>query len=201
MKGSPGLPAETYFPNSGNASSATLVDVLPGAEIRGIEIRMRRGRVFDVSGNITNTLGGPLPENFQLSLVPKNQEGIWWFDLKQASVSGKLASFQFNGVEPGRYVLQTHGGIETKDPTGEFSKFTELVSHTEVTVTDQDLDKVIVPVGVGSELTGRFKTDGRAETVPQEQNPSAKKSVQLVVSEGFGLRGGYAEENRDDTFA
>jgi protocatechuate 3,4-dioxygenase beta subunit len=203
--GNKNLPQEsylkTYFPNAADASSAAPVNVLPGAEVRGIEIRMRRGRVFSIRGKIVNSLGGAIPQSLQLDMVPKNNVGIAYFEMKHATVSSQTASFQFPGVEAGQYLIETYGGgVETRDPTGEFSKFTQLVGRMEVTVTDQDLDSVVLTVAAGSDITGYFKTEGGAPTGPRQQGNTAQKNIRLIATGGFIRGNPYAQVKTDDTF-
>ena len=49
---------KTYFPSELDSDSAALVDVAPGSEVRGIEIHVRRGRVFEIRGKAESDLGG-----------------------------------------------------------------------------------------------------------------------------------------------
>src|SRR6202011_1002761 len=48
----------TYYPNAADAASSSPVDVGPGAEVRGIDMRLRKARVFKVEGRILNVATG-----------------------------------------------------------------------------------------------------------------------------------------------
>ena len=62
----------TYFPSASDASAASPVEVSPGAEVRGLAIRLRKSRVFHIRGRALNAeTSGPAARLF-LRLVPKN---------------------------------------------------------------------------------------------------------------------------------
>lgn len=191
---------KTYFPNVLDAASAAMVDVAEGAEVRGIEIHVRRGRVFEIRGKIQSGASGP--RYASLTLIPKGAPASSFLDRRQAQVQGKDGEFQFKNVTPGTYVLQSQfAQVETRDPTGEFTKSTPLVARLEVTVADQSIENLIVPLTPGPEIKGVFKTEG---TDPASQTAAAKSppSVQLHNTDDpmMSPSAGYAQSNDDGTF-
>jgi uncharacterized surface anchored protein len=189
---------KTYFPNAVDAASAALVDVPAGAEVRGIEIHVRRGRVYQIRGRIES--GAAAPKYASLMLIPKGQ-GISFLDQRQSQVQGKDGVFQFRDVPPGAYILQSqYAQIETKDPTGEFTKSTQLVARLEVTVADQNIENLVVPLTTGPEIKGVFKTDG---TDPASQTPGAKAPLNIYfrsVDDSLNRSTAYGQVNDDGTF-
>jgi Carboxypeptidase regulatory-like domain len=189
---------KTYFPNVLDAASAALVDVPEGAEVRGVEIHVRRGRVYEVRGRIDSGPSGP--KFASLMLIPKGGAGNF-LDRRQAQVQGKDGEFQFKSVTPGTYILQSQfAQAETKDPTGEFTKSTPLVARLELTVADQNIENLVVPLTPGPEIKGVFKTVGAD---PQSQTAPAKAppSIQFrSTDDPMGPSGGYAQANDDGTF-
>ncbi len=191
---------KTYFPNALDSTSAALIDVAEGSEVRGVEIHVRRGRVYEIRGRIDS--GPSAPRYAQLMLFPKSTPGSSFADQRQTQVQGKEGLFQFKNVPPGEYVLQSQfSQLETKDPTGEFTKAVPLVARLEVTVADQNVENLVVPLVPGPEIKGSFKTEG---VDPASQTPGAKTppSVQLrstdtSVNSGFA---GSSEVNEDGTF-
>lgn len=190
---------KTYFPNVLDAASAALVDVAEGAEVRGIEIHLRRGRVFEIRGKIQSGTSGP--KYASLTLIPKGAPASSFLDRRQAQVQGKDGEFQFKNVTPGTYVLRSQfAQVETRDPTGEFTKSTPLVAHLEVTVADQSIENLIVPLAPGPEIKGVFRTEG---TDPATPTAAAKSppSVQLHnTDDPMSPSAGYAQANDDGTF-
>lgn len=189
---------KTYFPNVLDAASAALVDMAEGAEVRGIEIHVRRGRVYEIRGRIESGLSGP--KFASLMLIPKGASS-GSFDRRQVQVQGKDGEFQFKNVMPGAYVLQSQfAQAETRDPTGEFTKSTPLVARLEVAVADQNIENLIVPLTPGPEIKGVFKTEG-ADPAPQTTAAKANPSVQFRgVDDPISSSASYAQANDDGTF-
>jgi Carboxypeptidase regulatory-like domain len=190
---------KTYFPNVLDAASAALVDVAEGAEVRGVEIHVRRGRVYEVRGRIDSGPSGP--KYASLMLIPKGGAGNY-LDRRQAQVQGKDGEFQFKSVTPGAYILQSQfAQAESKDPTGEYTKSTPLVARLEVTVADQNIENLVVPLTPGPEIKGVFKTEG---TDPAPQSAAAQKappSIQFRPTDDPMSPGvAYANANDDGTF-
>jgi hypothetical protein len=50
--------AVTYFPSAFDISSAAPVDISPGADVRGIEIRLRKTRLFHIRGKLVSSVAG-----------------------------------------------------------------------------------------------------------------------------------------------
>jgi Carboxypeptidase regulatory-like domain len=44
----------TYYPDSLDAATAVALDILPGTELRSVEIRLRKARTFRISGKVVN---------------------------------------------------------------------------------------------------------------------------------------------------
>lgn len=99
-----------------------------------------------------------------------------------------------NGITPGTYTIQTQGAeVETKDPTGEFTKATPLVGHAEVTVVDRNVDNVIVSLDTGVEIRGRIKREGEI--------PDLDKATLAVQFNDDSLTYGSSEEaDKDGAF-
>ena len=191
---------KTYFPNVLDAASAALVDVAEGAEVRGVEIHVRRGRVYEIRGRIDSGPSGP--KYASLMLIAKGGPGGSFLDRRQAQVQGKDGEFQFRSVTPGAYVLQSqYAQVETKDPTGEFSKATPLVARLEVTVADQNIENLVVPLTPGPEIKGVFKTEGTAPAAQTAAAAPSPPSVQFhSTDDPMSPSVAYAQANDDGTF-
>jgi len=189
---------KTYFPNALDAASAALIDVPEGAEVRGVEIHVRRGRVYSVQGKIES--GPNAPRYAQLSLLPKGSANLSFPEQRQAQVQGTEGVFVFKNVPPGAYILQSqYTEAVVKDPTGEFTKSIPLVARLEVTVADQDIEGLVVPLVPGPTIKGSFKTEG---VDPASQTPGAHAlpAVNLRALDQSNRTFAYAESNEDGTF-
>jgi hypothetical protein len=169
---------KTYFPNASDTASATPVDVAPGAEVRGIEIRVRHGRVFDISGRFQNPGGAPVLSWANLELTPKDMTGI--FNQRVGVTNGKADVFQFKNVPPGAYVIKTRA-------TG--ADHRGLLARYEVVVDDRNLENLVVPLMPEVEIKG---------TIKSESGAVGKVSIQFRNSQGASS--GNAEPAPDGTF-
>ncbi len=172
---------KTYFPSALDAASAALVDVAPGAELRGVEIHVRRGRAFDIRGRVEGA-----PNNTALLLTPKSTLGNPRLEQKVAFITGQSKAFGFKNVTPGTYIIETQNA-----PAGS----TKLVARLELTVSDQNLENVVVPLTPALEIKGGVKTEGDDKTATP-----ARPGVNLrdLADSSYG---GGAETESDGKFS
>ncbi len=170
----------TYFPNTLDVSSAAPVELQPGMEMRGIEIHMRRGRMYQVRGHIQNTTSGAPPEGVSLSLFHKGE--TFFTGRNQFYVQGKSGVFLFKNLLPGDYVIQTWGEATATsvDASGE-TRSTRLEGRVEVSVGDSDVDNVVLPLGPGLEIAGAISVEGGAQ-----QQTSQPPDYTIILSSADG---------------
>lgn len=195
----------TYFPNTTDPAAAAPIEIAAGNEIRGIEIRLRKARVFRIRGRVANSATGVPPQNLALALIPKdNSNGGTLFGRNMAGVRGKDGYFEFNGVLPGLYVIQPNSRVvmNTNPATGETTQSAPLVGRTIVNVGDDNVENVVVQLGAGAEITGTIKTEGVDPQPAQQQpgNPPARPSIILTAAEGTNLNSSRAQSKDDGSF-
>jgi hypothetical protein len=135
----------TCFPDTTDFSSASRIEVSPGADIRGINLRLHRGAGFQIRGTVT---GAP-KEKTQLRLISLGSgvPSLVPYD----PVLRPNGEFIFPNVAPGSYVIVANV-IEN-----------QLVSYVPVTVNDRDLAGIAVALGPGLEINGTVRMeDGSA---------------------------------------
>ena len=144
----------TYLPSASDAAAAAPVEVSPGAEVRGLAIRLRKSVVFHIRGRVVNAGNGAPGAHVFLRLVPKNEAP----SDSQASVSaGSDGRFEFEGVLPGTYNLETNASVRFVSIHGAEPPVTSdpaLIGRVSVVVTDSDIEDVVVPVGNGVRISG-----------------------------------------------
>lgn len=197
----------TYFPNALDPSAASPIEINAGAELRGIEIRLRKARVFHVRGRVVNTLTGATPLGMMLTITPKDNSDFM-FGRNMQSIRGKDGSFEFNNVAPGTYIVQPNGGgsvTTSTDPvTGETIRSARLVGRAVVSVSDDNVENVVVALGAGVEVTGTVKIEGGETQPPAAATPGAKPpalpTVVLNAAEGVNFNSNRAQSKDDGTF-
>jgi len=136
-----------YYPGTTDANAATRVDVRAGGSPDGIDIpvvdasvRTRHIRGVVVANGQAAALAGVIavPQSFAPSLsVPSGR-------------STSDGSFDIAGVLPGPYLVIAQPRSGPNVP-----------GTVMVTVGDADVDNLVIPVGAGFQMTGRFVIEGR----------------------------------------
>jgi sarcosine oxidase gamma subunit len=145
----------TYFPSAIDPSGASAIEVSPGIEVRGVEIRLRKTRVFRVRGSGVVNLAGPA-QNLFLRLSAKDAPA------GQTKSLANDGTFEFTNVLPGAYVLEvltTSLTLVTDRVTGEVMRMPPLGGRAYVNVTDANVDGVVLTITPGTEVTGKLKTE------------------------------------------
>jgi len=190
--------ATTYFPNALDIESAAPVDIAAGAELRGIEIHLRKVQIFHVRGKVVANVAGTDPQNQLLFLTRKNDGEVFSYQRWNASTRGRDAAFEFRHLIPGTYVIQNN---VTRGAQGAIA-----VAHYEVTVSDQDVNDLVVPLTAGIEITGTMKVEGSDSlqvSAPQQPAaaPAAQPSITLQpIQSDPNFGSPFARANDDGTF-
>ncbi len=139
----------TWFPDTTEFSSASRIEVSPGADIRGINLRVRRGAAFQIRGAVTAAPTGKVV----LRLIPKGpapatQDGS---ELRRAIELPPNGAFVLSGVAPGSYLMAASPAEE--------SGGAGLVGYASVKVSDRDVTGVAIALGPGLEISGRVRME------------------------------------------
>jgi uncharacterized surface anchored protein len=204
----------TYFPSALDPESAAPIDLAAGSQMRGVEIHLRKARAFEIRGTVVNTVGGPLAQYIGLMLSPKGSSDLMSFNQgNTAQVPPKTGRFLFKNVSPGTYIIRTqYANIETRDSSGEITRIRQLVGRAEVTVGEHDVDNLVLSLGTGIEIPGKFITEGGPQQPPQQPPPSGRTAGQaappndsqpniyLQVTQGVNYNSTFAQANDDGSF-
>ncbi len=185
-KAAPEADLPTYFPSEGDSSRAAPIDVTPGAEFHGMDIRLRRSKVYSIRGTITAPpSGGPLNDQL-LSLSVKGVRANV-LGQKQSSVRPDGA-FEFRNVEPGAYVIsggQAWGNAGMSPP---------MFARREVTVSSADVEGVTLSMVAEIDLAGTFRLEGGGKPaswpvvlLQEFEGPLGNSSAQADATGGFSF--------------
>jgi hypothetical protein len=136
----------TYYPGTADADAAILFEVVAGAEVRGIDVKLVKAHTVSVRGHVTNAV---LPgHEINISLAPGNSHrGGFSRQVSGADSSGR---FEIRSVVPGSYLLQaTISDGETFYRT-----------RQPIEVRDQDVDNLNLTISLGVALAGRVRVEG-----------------------------------------
>jgi hypothetical protein len=134
----------TYYPSAIEASEAASITVAAGAEVRGIEIRLRKERVFQVSGKLVDARTGE-PVNIPLGWLHSGSEAARDYAVARNGV------FNFADRLPGGYLIVPGPNTITNEQN--YSAKGHSLRYP-VTITDHDIRDLVVPVGPGVALAG-----------------------------------------------
>jgi hypothetical protein len=136
-----------HFPGSVLPGNATAVQVGPGAEVGGIDIRLEVVHTATVTGAITWTEGA-VPGGARVQLLdpamPMPTLGSWWTGLQPG------AKFSFYGVVPGSYLLRVHTSAGGAD----------LFAFTEIQVSPGVANEVELRLQRGMTIAGTVALGG-----------------------------------------
>ncbi len=130
-----------YFPSVTEQSQAAKVDVAPGAEITGHDIRLQKSRVVRVKGKVVDGLSGAPAKNVMVSLMPRES---FTFNRNMAMLRGDDGQFELANVAPGPYTLSV------SNSSGEI----RTTASQPIDVGENDVEGIVVILKPGQNVTG-----------------------------------------------
>jgi hypothetical protein len=147
----------TYFPDATDLSASSPIEVTPGADIRGIDVRVRKGTGFAISGKVTGAAGPSVM--LRLISIGLGPPRLISPDTR-VNTSG---SFAIPNVPAGSYVF-----VANTEWKGDGAS---LVGYVPFTLSDHDLTGVSIPLGPGLKVSGTVRMeDGSAPAKPASIN-------------------------------
>ena len=168
----------TYFPGTADEGAAQRVRTKTGAETAGIEIHMVAGRLFHISGVVTDSQGRPGVRTsgtlFKRTTGTNFSIGAFGFS------TDEQGRFQMRNIQPGNYRLtvrqQPTGG---RNPDGSPVDAGEF-ANVPLTIAS-DMDDLLITTSTGVTITGTVVFENGP---PQLQGN--QQSFQMRVSASFG---------------
>jgi len=139
----------TYYPNADDTSGATPIPVSPGAQVSGIDFKLRKRPAFVVSGRVTG-----FPENGKpyVSIIPDGDPTIREL-LTRSVTTNPDGSFALRGVTAGRYEIRAV--LHAKDRHDQL-----MFARRIVVVGKQDVADVDLPLSLASSVVGTVRLAG-----------------------------------------
>ena len=158
----------TYFPNATEISAAVPLDLAAGQELRAIDIRMRKQRVYTIRGKVATDQ--PV-QNLTLMLIAKGN-GAALSNRGGASIRDKEGSFEFRRVPSGQYVIQGNPNMRMNGQ----QEGAHLSTRYEITVGEQDIENLVLPLFPLLQVNGAMKIEG-SDWAAGTQNADQKRAA------------------------
>jgi len=175
-------PEETYanvfYQDALEPSAAAPIQVFAGADIRGIEVRMRKVRVFRIRGKALDTATGASLQNVTLRLLAKDSSDYFDAMLYRRLAVVRNNSFEFAAVPPGTYVIEPDIAAN------------HLVGRCVVTVSQENVGDLVCPLGPGQEVMATIgiaegHETGQQPSVDGRKKPPSQPSLSFLAVDGF----------------
>ena len=193
----------TYYPGAIDFPAAVPIEVTAGIEVRGLEIRMRKVRLFRVAGRATY-VSGLSTQGGRLLLVPANASFLPPNSNLTAAIRDEEGHFTFPRVPPGSYFLQTPANSIVHYARDGRTSAAAMLGRVLVNVGSEDIDNAAITLGPGAELAGTFLLDGIGPLTAAVRNSrgfgASRMNLQIMATEGLnqGVNPGVAKD--DGTF-
>ena len=181
-KAPPEADLATYYPSEAEAARAAPIDVKPGADLRAVDILLRRAQVYSIRGKVVAPPNSGVGDQI-LTLSAVGAPAASWRE-----VSARVypdGAFEFHKVAPGAYVVS--GGRAW----GNTGAAPPMFTRKEVTVSSADVQGLTLEMLPELSLSGTVTLEGG--------KPGDWPGIWLQASEG-SRSGGYAEPDSTGAF-
>lgn len=140
----------TFYPGALDAASAVPIEVRAGQEVTGINVTLRKARVYRVEGRIAGLAPARSANRIRLTIRARERKDEMWL----SGTGGRAkpdGSFEITQVQPGAYELSAF------DPT---AGIPQVLGRVPIDVTDANLRGVVVPLLEPLTVSGTVRVDG-----------------------------------------
>jgi protocatechuate 3,4-dioxygenase beta subunit len=148
--------AMTYYPGTLDSSTASSVEILPGAELGAIDFRLGSQQLFRIRGRVIDARTGQPPPNAMLMAIPRNPSSDWGFSSSQVQYNAAGGTFELKNLIPGSYWVRAG----TVEPGVIFGPFTGNAAQVAVDVLNGDVENIVLSLGAGFSIRGRILVEG-----------------------------------------
>ena len=178
----------TYYPGVYESDQAIPIDVAPGSEILGIDIKMRPARTVRIAGTVFNRVTGRPARQAMVILIPRGSGRFTFSNSKQTFMRDADGNFEIHGATPGEYTLVARF----------FDPSERLGGRRSLSVGDRDLDDIRLVVRPGIGLPGEIRVEEDAEVDFLALQVSLRPREVTMMGGGFGrvkAEGDFVLEN------
>ena len=148
----------TYYPSTQDRGQATPVAVGAGALVQGVQIRLVRGSVVRLRGQVMQAASaGNVSSQRVFVDLSEAQESMSGQGISAGATPQPDGVFEFNGVRPGRYVVRGRSMLGTE----------RLQGSTVVDVGNTDVEGIQIILSLPVTISGKVTVEGEAH-LPKE---------------------------------
>lgn len=146
-----------FYPNAPDVTAAAPIEITPGADMRGVDLRLRKVKAFRVTGRVA---GMPAGQRSNVSLMPRDrqQTGLMMFGFNNAQLAPD-GTFEIAGVLPGAYEARVNVRGGPGGPGGPGQGGPMLFARQNVDVSNEDLEGLTLTLGPGLQITGVVRVE------------------------------------------
>jgi Carboxypeptidase regulatory-like domain len=142
-----------YFPGTTDASAASPIDLPPGINFTGVDLRLAETRAVSIRGRVTNAITNEPAAAASVTLVPRR--GTAATGSFQKAIASAAGTFEFRHIAPGSYeVIST--GSTTDD---------RLAASVSVDVGNEEIDGLTLSLLPQLTIAGRIRLDNASGEV------------------------------------
>lgn len=141
----------TYYPNAPDPAGAAAIEVTPGGDTGGLDIRLMKSKAVRITGKVT---GIARDQKATVKLVPKDAGMLAMITGRNATINQTDGSFEIVGATPGSYTLRV------TDPTG----MKPFGAGLPIEVGDKRIEGVLLDTSPNGELAGTVILEGDGKT-------------------------------------
>lgn len=146
--------AAAYYPGSPDAIHATELQLAPGAELDGIDVRLTTERLYSIRGRATPPDGGNISVYAQSLTAPGRGNGF--------TMHMENGGYELSGLPPGKYAVIGQQFINQQRPGQQSPAMPRQYARQDVEVVDRDLDNIDLTFEKGAIIKGVVKGEGSA---------------------------------------
>ena len=177
-----------YYPGVSDLSQAGAIELRPGAELESVNLALTsRPSTYRVRGRVVDSRTGQPPARARVAAVSRNPGMASNSVLDQIAMelpinnyNSATGAFEIRDLLPGNYsviaMVQDPGQSSAAGRGGPSQPPAMSDGSSTVTVTDTDVDSVIVTVVPAATLTGRIRTDG------SQQLPVTPDRIRILLN-------------------
>src|SRR5262249_19911238 len=149
----------TYHPSTTDISAAGEIEIRPGAEIDGVDIRLTPHTTYRIRGRVIDSATGQAPQNANVSMIPHDFDLLTRGILPSSPVAYNTAdgTFEADDVLPGSYWISASFGPA---PAGKVVSQSPAAAAA-VEVVDADVDDLVLTARPPLTIAGRIRIEGQ----------------------------------------